>query len=67
MLAFCCVIGNGRRFFWTYRCAFYQSPSFAEMSSMRYEWPTVHVSEDVAEAAIKPIQRMLAISAKLGL
>lgn len=36
-------------------------------NSLRYEWPTVHVSEDVAEAAIKPIQRMLDISAKLGL
>lgn len=36
-------------------------------NSLRYEWPTVHVSVDVAEAAIKPIQRMLDISAKLGL
>lgn len=36
-------------------------------NSLRYEWPTVHVSKDVAEAAIKPIQRMLDISAKLGL
>lgn len=36
-------------------------------NSLRYEWPTVQVSEDVAEAAIKPIQRMLDISAKLGL
>ncbi len=36
-------------------------------NSLRYEWPTVHVSEDVAEVAIKPIQRMLDISAKLGL
>lgn len=36
-------------------------------NSLRYEWPTVYVSEDVAEAAIKPIQRMLDISAKLGL
>lgn len=36
-------------------------------NSLRYEWPTVHVPAEVAEAAVKPIQRMLDISAKLGL
>jgi quinolinate synthase len=35
--------------------------------SLRYEWPTVSVPQEVAEAAIRPIQRMLDISQKLGL
>lgn len=36
-------------------------------NTLRYEWPTVSVPEDVATAAIRPIQRMLDISQKLGL
>lgn len=36
-------------------------------NSLRYEWPTVEVDPAVAEKALKPIQRMLDISAQLGL
>lgn len=36
-------------------------------NTLRYEWPTVSVPEDVATAAIRPIQRMLDISQRLGL
>lgn len=36
-------------------------------NSLRYEWATVSVPEDVATAAIRPIQRMLDISQRLGL
>lgn len=36
-------------------------------NTLRYEWPTVSVPTDVARAAIRPIQRMLDISQKLGL
>ena len=36
-------------------------------NSLRYEWPEVHVSADIAAAAVKPIERMLDISARLGL
>lgn len=36
-------------------------------NSLRYEWPTVEVDSAIAEKAIKPINRMLDISAKLGL
>lgn len=35
--------------------------------TLREEWPEVHVPEDIAEAAVKPIKRMLEISAQLGL
>ena len=34
---------------------------------LKYEWPTIEVDSDVAEKAVKPINRMLEISAKLGL
>lgn len=34
---------------------------------LKYEWPKVEVDAEVAREAVKPIQRMLDISAKLGL
>ena len=34
---------------------------------LRYEWPVVEVSPEVAEKAVRPIHRMLEISARLGL
>ena len=34
---------------------------------LKYEWPTIEVDSEVAEKAVKPINRMLEISAKLGL
>ncbi|MBQ8051278.1 MAG: quinolinate synthase NadA [Bacteroidaceae bacterium] len=34
---------------------------------LKYEWPTVEVDPEVAEKAVRPINRMLEISAKLGL
>lgn len=34
---------------------------------LKYEWPTVEVDKDIAEKAIKPINKMLDISEKLGL
>jgi quinolinate synthase len=34
---------------------------------LKYEWPTIEVAAEVAEKAVKPIQRMLEISEKLGL
>ena len=36
-------------------------------NTLKYEWPEVEVEPSVAEKAIVPIQRMLEISAKLGL
>lgn len=36
-------------------------------NTLKYEWPEIKVDEKVAEKAIKPIQRMLEISDKLGL
>lgn len=34
---------------------------------LKYEWPTVEVDKEVAEKAVKPINKMLEISEKLGL
>ena len=34
---------------------------------LKYEWPTIEVNAEIAEKAVKPINRMLEISAKLGL
>ncbi len=34
---------------------------------LKFEWPTVEVPEDIREKAVRPINRMLEISAKLGL
>lgn len=36
-------------------------------NTLKYEWPEIKVDEKIAEKAIKPIQRMLEISDKLGL
>ncbi len=35
--------------------------------TLKYEWPEITVAPEVAEKAIKPIQKMLEISAKAGL
>lgn len=34
---------------------------------LKYEWPTIEVDAEVAEKAVRPINRMLEISEKLGL
>ena len=34
---------------------------------LKYEWPSVEVEPEVAEKAVRPIQRMLEISSRLGL
>ncbi len=34
---------------------------------LKYEWPSIEVDKDIAKKAIKPINRMLEISNKLGL
>lgn len=34
---------------------------------LKYEWPAIEVKKDIAEKAIKPIEKMLEISKKLGL
>ena len=34
---------------------------------LKYEWPKIEVDPEIAREAVKPIQRMLDISAKLGL
>ena len=36
-------------------------------NALKYEWPEVQVDAAVAEKAIRPIRRMLEISAQLGL
>lgn len=36
-------------------------------NTLKFEWPEVQVPYDIAEKAVKPIERMLEISAKLGL
>ena len=36
-------------------------------NSLKYEWPTVEVDKDIAEKAVKPINKMLEISEKLGI
>ena len=36
-------------------------------NTLKYEWPAVEVDAAIAEKAVKPIHRMLEISAKLGL
>ena len=33
-------------------------------NALKYEWPSVEVDEDVAREAVKPIERMLELSAK---
>ena len=34
---------------------------------LKYEWPTIEVDPKVAKKAIRPINKMLEISKKLGL
>jgi quinolinate synthase len=36
-------------------------------NTLKYEWPEVTVDDEIAQEAVKPIQRMLEISEKLGL
>ncbi len=36
-------------------------------NALKYEWPSIQVKEDVRIKAVKPIERMLELSAKLGL
>lgn len=36
-------------------------------NALKYEWPTIEVDPEVAAKAVRPINRMLEISAKLGL
>ena len=36
-------------------------------NTLKYELPEIEVDEKIAEKAIKPIQRMLDISASLGI
>ncbi len=36
-------------------------------NTLKYEWPEIEVEKEVAEKAIRPIQKMLEISEKLGL
>lgn len=36
-------------------------------NTLKYEWPAIEVDANIAEKAVKPIQRMLEISAELGL
>jgi quinolinate synthetase complex, A subunit len=34
---------------------------------IKHEWPTIEVDPDIAEKAIRPINKMLEISKQLGL
>ena len=34
---------------------------------LKYEWPTIEVQPEVAQKAIKPIEKMLEMSKRLGL
>lgn len=36
-------------------------------NTLKYEWPAIEVDDEVAEKAVRPIHRMLEISAELGL
>lgn len=36
-------------------------------NALKYGWPIIQVSEDVRIKAVKPIEKMLELSAKLGL
>ena len=36
-------------------------------NTLKFEWPEVQMDQEIAEKAIKPIEKMLEISAKLGL
>ena len=34
---------------------------------IKYEWPTIEIRSEIAEKAVRPINKMLEISKKLGL
>ena len=49
-------------------CNFMRLITLAKVyNTLRYEWPEVYVDPEVAQAAIRPIERMLDISKQLGL
>lgn len=49
-------------------CNFMRLITLAKVyNTLRYEWPEVSVNPEVAQAAIRPIERMLDISKQLGL
>lgn len=49
-------------------CNFMKLNTLAKVyNTLRYEWPEIDVPADVAAKAIKPIEKMLEISARLGL
>lgn len=49
-------------------CNFMRLITLAKVyNTLRYEWPEVSVDPEVAQAAIRPIERMLDISKQLGL
>ena len=49
-------------------CNFMRLITLAKVyNTLRYEWPEVSVAPEVAQAAIRPIERMLDISKQLGL
>lgn len=49
-------------------CAYMRLVTLEKLyNTLKHEWPVIEVSPDVAEKAIKPINRMLEISEKLGL
>ena len=49
-------------------CSFMRLNTLEKLyNTLKYEWPEVNVQPEVAAKAIKPIQKMLEISAKLGL
>lgn len=49
-------------------CNYMRLVSLQKMyNALRYEWPAVEVDPDVAGAAVRPIERMLELSARLGL
>lgn len=49
-------------------CSYMRLVSLTKIyNTLCHEWPTVEVPEEVAREAVKPIERMLEISARLGL
>ena len=49
-------------------CSFMRLNTLEKLyNTLKYEWPEVTVQPEIAEKAIRPIRRMLEISAKLGL
>ena len=49
-------------------CNFMRLNSMEKLyNCLKYEWPEIQVDEEIAKEAVKPIKKMLEISAKLGL